>query len=78
MQTLIVKNITYCLVKICMKKEKNELKIEDSYDYLTHSASTTDCTGLMPTPASTEAEREAYQAIYHFMPKELNDDAENE
>lgn len=61
-----------------MKKEKNELKIEDSYDYLTHSASTTDCTGLIPTPASTEAEREAFQAIYHFMPKELNDDAENE
>ena len=60
------------------EKEKAELKIEDSYDYLTHSASTTDCTGLMPTPASTEAEREAYQAIYHFLPKELNDDAENE
>ena len=59
-------------------KDKTELKIEDSYDYLTHSASSTDCTGLIPTPASTEAEREAYQAIYHYMPKELNDNTESE
>ena len=59
-------------------KEQNELKIVDSYDYLTHSASTTDCTGLMPTPASTEAEREAYEAIYHYMPAQLNDESENE
>lgn len=61
-----------------MKKEKDELKIVDSYDYLSHAASTTDCTGLMPTPASTEAERESYQSIYHYMPAELNDELENE
>ena len=61
-----------------MKKEKSELKIEDSYDYLTHSASTMDCTGLMPTPASTEAEREAYQAIYHYLPTEMDDEDANE
>ncbi len=61
-----------------MKKGKNELKIVDSYDYLTHSASTTDCTGLMPTPASTEAEREAYQALYHYLPAEQNDECEDE
>lgn len=51
-----------------MKKEKNNQEIIDSYDYLSHAASSTDCTGLMPTPASTEAEREAYQAIYPYKP----------
>ena len=48
-----------------MKNEKNENLI-DSYDYLSNAASTTDCTGLMPTPAHTEEERESYNAIYHF------------
>ena len=56
-----------------MKEEKDNQKIIDSYDYLTHAASTTDCTGLMPTPASTEAEREAYEAIYPFEPPKLDD-----
>lgn len=51
-----------------MKKKTDNRKIIDSYDYLSHAASTTDCTGLMPTPASTEAEREAYEAIYPFEP----------
>lgn len=54
--------------------KKNNQEIIDSYDYLTHAASTTDCTGLMPTPASTEAEREAYEAIYHFEPPKIGDD----
>jgi hypothetical protein len=52
-----------------MKKEK--------YDYLARSASSTDCTGLMPTPASTEAEREAYQSLYHYMPTEINEDIDD-
>lgn len=56
-----------------MKKEKDNKKIIDSYDYLSHAASTTDCTGLMPTPASTEAQREAYEAIYHFEPPKLDE-----
>lgn len=58
------------------KNNKTNKQIIDSYGYLTHAASTTDCTGLMPTPASTEAERESYEAIYHFEPPKLsrNDD----
>lgn len=56
-----------------MKKGKNNLEIIDSYDYLSHAASSTDCTGLMPTPASTEAEREAYEAIYPYKPPKLDD-----
>ena len=56
-----------------MKDQKDNQKIIDSYDYLTHAASSTDCTGLMPTPASTEAERESYEAIYHFEPPKLDE-----
>ena len=49
-----------------MKKDKKNEEIIDAYDYLTNAASTTDCTGLMPTPAHTPEERESYDAIYHF------------
>lgn len=55
------------------KKNKNK-DILDSYDYLSHAASSMDCTGLMPTPASTEYEREAYEAIYHFEPPKLDEE----
>ena len=41
-------------------------KIIDSYDYLAKAASTTDCTGLMPTPALSNAEHESYQELYPF------------
>lgn len=50
-----------------MKKDKKNEEIIDSYDYLANAASTTDYTGLMPTPADTEAEREAYDAIFHVI-----------
>lgn len=56
--------------KIHKKETKNQSLI-DSYDYLSHAASSTDCTGLMPTPAKTEAERESYEAIYPFEPPHL-------
>ena len=55
-----------------MKKDKKNEEIIDSYDYLANAASTTDCTGLMPTPANTEAEREAYDALFHFKATPLN------
>lgn len=57
-----------------MKKKNKD--IIDSYDYLSHAASSTDCTGLMPTPASTEYERDSYEAIYHFEPPKLDEDKE--
>lgn len=57
-----------------MKKEKTNKEIIDSYDYLSHAASTTDCTGLMPTPATSEAERESYEAIYHYQPPTIHED----
>ena len=49
-----------------MEKDKKNEEIIDAYDYLTNAASTTDCTGLMPTPALTEDAREAYDAIFHY------------
>lgn len=49
-----------------MDKKRTNQNIIDSYDYLANAASTTDCTGLMPTPASTEAERESYNDIYRM------------
>ena len=49
-----------------MNKDRENEEIIDSYDYLTNAASTTDCTGLMPTPAYTEEQRESYDAIFHF------------
>ena len=58
-------------------KNKNQTII-DSYDYLSHAASSTDCTGLMHTPALTEEERESYEAIYHFEPPNLNHEAKKE
>lgn len=54
-----------------MKEKKDNQEIIDSYDYLSNAASTTDCTGLIPTPADTEAERESYEAIYHYEPPKM-------
>lgn len=39
------------------------------YDYLTNSASCHDCTGLIPSLPSDEAEEESYEALYPYMPK---------
>lgn len=51
-----------------MKKEKNNREIIDSYDYLAHSAATTECTGLIPTPADSEEQRDSYEAVYPYKP----------
>lgn len=42
------------------------MKKEKEYDYLANSASATECTGLIPTPADTEEERDSYDAIFRF------------
>lgn len=51
-----------------MKKDKTNREIIDSYDYLANAASTTDCTGLMPTLADTAEKRESYDSIRHITP----------
>ena len=54
------------------KKEGHTMKKDEKepdYDYLAHSASSTECTGLMPTPAVTPEERESYEAVFPYKPK---------
>lgn len=51
-----------------MKKEKKNQESIDAYDYLSHSAATTECTGLIPTPANSKAERDSYEAVYPYKP----------
>ena len=43
-------------------------KIIDSYDYLANSASTQDCTGLIPSAPQSKAELESYEDVYHYQP----------
>lgn len=55
-----------------MKKEinkKTNQEIIEGYDYLGNSCSATDCTGLIPSAPSTQAERESYEEVYHYQPK---------
>lgn len=58
-----------------MNKEKNiteNQRIIDSYDYLADSASSNDCTGLIPSAPQNSAELEAYQDVYAYMPPKLS------
>ena len=61
-----------------MKTDKKNQKIIDSYDYLSTSASARECTGLIPTPADSEYERESYEALFHFEPPKLDDSNQDE
>ena len=53
-------------------------KKKDNYDYLTHSASTQDCTGLMPTIPLNPDEVESYEQIYPFLPPQLDDSSKDD
>ena len=48
-------------------KNKN-YETADAYDYLAHSASSQDCTGLIPIPTLSPEEVEHYEEIYPFLP----------
>lgn len=50
------------------KQKKSTQEIIDSYDYLSNAASTQDCTGLIPSEPTSEAEIESYEDMYHFLP----------
>lgn len=41
---------------------------DDRYDYLENSASTDDMTGLIPAAVRNEAQAEAYEDIYEYLP----------
>jgi len=51
------------------KFKKPAPSVFEDYDYLGHSASVTDCTGLIPSKPLSKAERDSYEAIYHYLPK---------
>ena len=48
---------------------KSNQEIIEGYDYLGNSCSVTDCTGLIPSAPSSEAERDSYEEVYHYQPK---------
>ncbi len=54
-------------------QEKNRIVIE-GYDYLGNSASSMDCTGLIPSEPQSDAERESYEALYHYRPRAVEEE----
>lgn len=54
-----------------MKKDKKNEAIIDSYDYLGNSASSNDCTGLIPSAPISKSEVQSYEDVYHFTPPEV-------
>ncbi len=51
-----------------MKSKMPNSKEFAAYDYL-QSASTQDCTGLIPMAPANEAERENYEELYPVLPR---------
>lgn len=51
------------------KKTVENREIIDGYDYLGNSCSAMDCTGLIPSQPQSDAERDSYEEVYHYMPK---------
>ena len=60
-----------------MKKKLSTKEIIDSYDYLANAASTTDCTGLIPSAPVSKAERESYEDVYLYTPPEIPNPAKS-
>lgn len=54
-----------------MSDKKKNQKIIDNFDYLSNAASTNDCTGLIPSLPTSEAELESYNDVYQYRPPEI-------
>lgn len=52
-----------------MSRKKGE-----TYDYLMHSASSSDQTGLIPSGITSEAEKESYENLYPYPPPMVKQD----
>ena len=61
-----------------MEKKTNNKEIIDSYDYLTHAASSQDCTGLIQIPPLNPQAVESYEEIYPFLPPKLDDSTKDD
>lgn len=48
-------------------KEKDQTKLTDNFDYLSNAASTTDCTGLIPSLPQNKDELDSYNDIVQYM-----------
>lgn len=46
-------------------------EIMNSYDFLANSASTQDCTGLIPSAPVNEDELKSYETVYHYLPPQI-------
>ena len=53
-------------------------EIIDSYDFLSNSASTQDCTGLIPSCPVNEYELTSYETVYHYQPPRIKDTNPND
>lgn len=60
-----------------MLNPKENEKIIDDYDYLSNAASTQDCTGLIPSLPTSDAELESYNDVYQFYPPVIKVKDEN-
>ena len=49
-------------------------KKSETYDYLMHSASSSDQTGLIPSGITSDAEKESYQNLYPYPPPMVKKD----
>ena len=48
-------------------KEKDQTKLTDNFDYLSNAASTTDCTGLIPSLPQNKDELDSYNDIVQYI-----------
>lgn len=51
-----------------MSNPKENQKIIDDYDYLSNAASSSDCTGLIPSLPQSKAELDSYNELYEYLP----------
>lgn len=70
MNTILLCGNTNFEVIILKQKKQNEIlknqELIDHYDYLKNTASSTDCTGLIPALPTSEEELESYQELYQY------------
>ena len=57
--------------KIPHNSSSSGQEIMDSYDFLANSASTQDCTGLIPSAPVNEDELKSYETVYHYLPPQI-------
>ncbi len=50
-------------------KNQETIYSKDDYEIDIQACSTTDCTGLIPAAPETEAELEAYEDLYPYIPR---------